>query len=318
MPESHLLVSVSVITYNHEKFIEKALDSILSQKTSFDFEIVIGDDGSTDKTYQICAEHQKSSEIPIRLFNRDRSNYDKSYIHSARQNFLDTLKSCQGKYIALLDGDDYWTDELKLQKQVDFLESSSSYSACVHRTFVLNSDGTLEPHRTKYKDSYTLNDLMAKYSLFHTSSFFFRKRFLHIPSWMKTISSGDLPLFAIMANQGPIRFLSEVKPSIYRMHSGGITKSSFHNGIQFHLNRINMLDVFESNFYSISHKRLSLVRSRHLVDIMNNKEAYSSPKNPIILKQIGKHLAFLPVFKVMQFILISIKCRLFTVTSKKN
>jgi len=121
-------VSVHVITYQHAKYIAKCLDGILMQKTDFPFEIVIGEDESTDGTREICINYAKKYRDKIRLFLRDRKQ---SVITSSTGNkiYLNgilTLRSCNGKYIALCEGDDYWTDPLKLQKQMDFLNINSN------------------------------------------------------------------------------------------------------------------------------------------------------------------------------------------------
>ena len=120
----NLLVSVCVQTYNHEKYIKQCLDSILAQVTSFDFEIILGEDDSNDNTRNICIDYAKNSPEKIKLFLRHRK--DVIYINNVptgRYNFISNLNESRGKYIALCEGDDYWTDKNKLQKQVDFLKS---------------------------------------------------------------------------------------------------------------------------------------------------------------------------------------------------
>lgn len=111
------LVSVWMITYNHEKFIAQAIDSVIMQKTNFDYEIVIGEDCSTDRTREIVLEYKAKHPDKFKLLLQEKNV-------GMMQNFIVTLKTCNGKYIALLEGDDYWTDPLKLQKQVDFLQAN--------------------------------------------------------------------------------------------------------------------------------------------------------------------------------------------------
>ena len=119
--------SVCVITYNQENLIRQALDSILNQKTDFDFEIVIGEDNSSDKTREICDQYQKTSGNKIKLI-KNRENI------GAIKNFEKTLSNCSGKYTAICEGDDYWKDSHKLQKQVEFLEKNREYGL-VHSDF---------------------------------------------------------------------------------------------------------------------------------------------------------------------------------------
>ena len=119
-------LSVIFITYNHEKYVEKALRSVLNQVTDFDFEVVVGEDCSTDSTREIL--RKVASEYPdkVRLLFREKN------LGRPTLNVYQTTRECKGKYLAYLEGDDYWTDNYKLQKQVDFLESHSEYIACTH------------------------------------------------------------------------------------------------------------------------------------------------------------------------------------------
>lgn len=114
------LVSVIVLTYNQEKYICSTIESVLSQKCNFDYEFILSDDYSKDKTRKICMEYQKKYPEKINLFLQEKNQ-------GIFQNYVDVLHLCNGKYIAQLGGDDYWTDELKLQKQVDILENNAEY-----------------------------------------------------------------------------------------------------------------------------------------------------------------------------------------------
>lgn len=137
VPMSRLpLVSVRLMTYNHADYIEQAIKSILSQKVTFLVEIVIGDDLSTDDTLDRINKFKGSDNFILRILNR---HGDTEYALKRRTigrlyNHIDILRHCSGKYIAMLDGDDYWTDDLKLQKQVDFLEENNQYTCCFHNT----------------------------------------------------------------------------------------------------------------------------------------------------------------------------------------
>lgn len=118
-----LIVSVCIQTYNHERFIGKCIDSVLMQKTTFPFEILLGEDESIDDTRKICTEYAIKYPNKIRLFLHSRKNtIFINGVATGRFNINYNLKNSNGKYIALCEGDDYWTDPLKLQKQVDFLD----------------------------------------------------------------------------------------------------------------------------------------------------------------------------------------------------
>ena len=118
-------ISVCITTYNHEKFISQALDSVLMQKTDFDFEVLVGEDDSPDNTRDIVKKYARRYPDKLRLFLNDRKNV--IYINgrpTGRWNFINNIRHAKGEYIALLDGDDCWTDPNKLQVQVDFLENN--------------------------------------------------------------------------------------------------------------------------------------------------------------------------------------------------
>src|ERR1700686_765845 len=124
-------LSVMLITYNHEPFIAQVLQSILDQRVNFDYEIVVGEDCSTDRTREILMNFHYRYPGRIVPLLRDRNL-------GMMLNLKQTPSACQGKYVALIEGDDYWTCEDKLQKQVDFLDSHPEYAICCHRARILN------------------------------------------------------------------------------------------------------------------------------------------------------------------------------------
>jgi len=124
--QSNILVSICCITYNHEPYLRQALDSFLMQKTSFNYEIVLAEDCSTDGTRKICVEYAEKYPDTIRYIWSDTNV-------GAVENEARALRATRGKYIALCEGDDYWTDALKLQKQVSFMEAHPEYSVTFHR-----------------------------------------------------------------------------------------------------------------------------------------------------------------------------------------
>ncbi|MDF1549683.1 MAG: glycosyltransferase, partial [Bacteroidales bacterium] len=129
-------LSVCMITYNHEKYIGQAIEGVLMQKTNFDIELLIGEDFSNDNTRNICMGYKNKYPDKIKLLLREKNI-------GMMRNFIQTLNTCKGKYIALCDGDDYWTDPLKLQKQVDFLEANPEYALCYHRVNILTHNGII-------------------------------------------------------------------------------------------------------------------------------------------------------------------------------
>ena len=120
------LLSIVTITYNHEQYIRQCIEGVLAQKTSFPIEFIIADDCSTDETKSICEEYAKNNPDIIRLISSSANV-------GAVENEQRALLAAKGKYIATCEGDDYWTDPLKLQKQVDFMAAHPDYSVCFHR-----------------------------------------------------------------------------------------------------------------------------------------------------------------------------------------
>ena len=132
---STMKVSVHMITYNHEKFIAQAIESALMQQVDFDYEIVIGEDCSTDRTREIVVAYQQRHPDKIRLLLHEQNV-------GVSLNDIRVYRACRGEYVAWLEGDDYWTSPHKLQKQADFLDSHPACSACFHPVTVFFEDGS--------------------------------------------------------------------------------------------------------------------------------------------------------------------------------
>ena len=214
---AELKLSVCMVTYNHEPYIAQAVESALAQQTEFPFEIVIGDDCSTDRTRAILSDFARRAPDIIRLRLAERNQ-------GARTNFLGTLNACCGKYVAMLEGDDYWTSPQKLQKQVDALEARPDWAICFHSAEISYEDGLSGP---KYlpddwqRPEATLVDLLRE-NFISTNSVVFRHRlFPQFPDWYFKLTLGDWPLHLLNAAHGNIGYLPEVM-SVYRVHSRGL------------------------------------------------------------------------------------------------
>jgi len=218
-------VSVCIQTYNHQPFIAQALDSVLMQEMDFDYEIVLGEDESRDGTREICVGYARRYPDVIRLFLRSRK--DVIYVDgrpTGRFNFTENLEAARGKYIALLDGDDYWTDPHKLQKEVDLLDSHRELAICFHRVLKrheASGEETLAPSREPAADRLTISDLLQR-NFIPTCSVMFRNRlFEEFPSWFRITPSGDWPLHILNALHGDIGYINQVM-AVYRLHSSGV------------------------------------------------------------------------------------------------
>ena len=215
--KNRLTVSILCLTYNHEKFIKQALDSFLQQKTDFNFEILINDDASTDGTRAILEAYQKKHPKIIKPVFHDNNQFSRG----KRSFFLRYLiPKAKGKYIATCEGDDYWTDPLKLQKQVDFLESHQDYTICFHKINVVYEDGRKSYEYPDVKDAswYTTEELL-KVNYIHTSSVMYRK--LKYDNVVLDVSPADWYLHLYHASKGKAKIIKECM-STYRKHEAGI------------------------------------------------------------------------------------------------
>jgi glycosyltransferase involved in cell wall biosynthesis len=252
--------SVRIITHNHAHFIAEALDSVLVQQVDFPLEIVVGEDCSSDGTTQIVLDYQKRHPDRIRVLLA-KENLGK-HTGNGRLNLIRTLEACRGEYIALLDGDDYWTNPQKLQKQIGFLESHPSYSASCHQTQLINADGSLgKVYGAFNKMDLQVTDTIATRSPWHTSSFVFRRRCFKLPVWFCNVVSADMATFTIVASKGPIRAFPEVM-SVYRKHPGGITETDYVTST-FYQKRIELMEYLDHYLAERFHDQIEAVKAHH-------------------------------------------------------
>ena len=232
------LVSICCITYNQSKYINECLDSFLSQETSFSFEILIHDDASDDGTAEIIKSYENEYGDIIKPIYQTINQYS---LGNGPMNKLNFARA-KGKYIAMCEGDDYWTDPLKLQKQVDFLEANEEFSGSFHKSFTINETDKkpkLVPFREYKKQIFTFEDTISKKALFHTSSFVFRADSCVYEKGYKNIHSGDMALFSTIAKRGKL-YLKDEFMSVYRINENGVTRNV--NNKEYHQNRIILMD----------------------------------------------------------------------------
>jgi glycosyltransferase involved in cell wall biosynthesis len=208
-----------MITHNHEPYVAQAIDSILAQQCDFEFELIIGEDCSQDRTREICEDYARSLPGRVQLVT-SAANV------GMHRNLARIWDRARGKYIALCEGDDYWTDLRKLAKQVAFLEGRPDYTLCGAYTHKIRQadGGQWEPAGRvgppAVKECYGLEDLILDYS-FHTSSVLLRKEVVRFPDWFQDQYCADRPLYLLCAEQGPVGFIPEVM-SVYRLHGTGV------------------------------------------------------------------------------------------------
>jgi len=209
-------VSVAMITYNHEPYIAQAVESVMMQETSFPYELVIGEDASTDRSREIVEAMRRRFPDRIRLLPAGPNV-------GMNRNLVRTIEACRGEYVALLEGDDYWTAHDKLQRQVSFLTSNPGCAICCHAVLTLAQDGTIAPpsdQSGQIRPVSTLEDLLRR-NFIKTCSVMFRARlFGEFPAWFYDLPWGDYPLNILNAHYGDIGYLENVM-AIYREHAAG-------------------------------------------------------------------------------------------------
>ena len=218
-------VSVLIMTYNQERFIAQAVNSALMQEVNFAYEIVIGEDASTDRTREIVLEFQEKYPGKVRALLRDsvEAERDRAAGIGGKSNYVNGLQACKGKYIALLDGDDYWTDVRKLQKQVDLLDSHPDYAISCHDVRMFYEDGSKEPTILTppfQREVFTLEDLFLANVIPPTSVLFRRGLFNELPDWFYTLKLGDWPIHILNAQHGRVGYINEAMAA-YRFHPAG-------------------------------------------------------------------------------------------------
>lgn len=224
MVNKDILVSVSITTFNHEKYIEQCIRSVVEQKVNFLFEIVIGNDASTDNTLNLCLQLKEEFPSIIRIINHEKNI-------GLRENNKAVWTSCKGKYIAYLEGDDYWIDENKLQKLVSFLEENKSYSAAYHKTKIGYTNPTFDRYMPNENDEKDLDfDKNLSNWEVGTCSFVFRN-FL-IMEELKDLKNSflsskefwsDRPLMAFVSSFGPYKYFPDCM-GVWRQHETNMTK----------------------------------------------------------------------------------------------
>jgi len=211
-------VSVCIITYNHEDFIAKALESALMQEADFDFEIIVGEDCSTDRTREVVLKYANKHSDQIRLILQEQNV-------GPRRNSEDVRDAAQGDYLAFLDGDDFWTDANKLQTQVDFLDTNPDYSFCGHQIALIEgTDKRVQGNGPELSKRWTMKDQVHNLGerVMHFSSVVVRRRqFPEFPEWIDEVVHGDIIIMLLLLKEGDARFFR--KPmGVYRKHAGGI------------------------------------------------------------------------------------------------
>jgi glycosyltransferase involved in cell wall biosynthesis len=269
------MVSVVMITYNHEKYIAEAMNGVFMQKCDFDIEFIIANDKSTDHTNQTINEIIDQTTIPdhikLRYYNHPNNK-------GVMKNFIWSLQQAKGKYIALCEGDDYWTDPLKLQKQVDFLEENEEFNG-VFTNIDLLTDSTFTKNvlKAKHKKDHNFDSFFIDAWIPSLTILFRTNMIITLPENPKAVISGDLLLFAHLLNTGKLKFFDEVS-GVYRKHSDGVWSGA--NQLKILNNRIHLnkyfIKMYASNDKELNKTLKNRIKSNHFkkAKYYKNKREY--------------------------------------------
>jgi len=248
------LVSVAIQTYQHKAFIKQCLDSVLTQQTNFNFEILLGEDASTDGTREICIEYAKNYPTKIRLFLHHRENNIKvNGMPTGRFNFVFNLFSAKGKYIAICEGDDYWSSPSKLQRQVDFLEANTDCILCHHWQEVaeLNENqeyvvkpAPIEGHGYFPEVKSTVGRIFSNELRVKARTLMFRNVNLEFPDWYFKVAFGDVPLSMLLGKFGKFGFINEPM-AVYRLTGKGMSTQGSSRKMHFYVHFLSWIKIWE-------------------------------------------------------------------------
>jgi len=226
------LVTIACITYNHSKYVEQTLDCFLAQEVDFKYEIIVHDDASTDNTQEILKRYKKQYPDRIKLVLQTTNQFQRGV---TKVFFHGIFALAKGKYIATCEGDDFWTDKYKLQKQIDFLESNPDFNFSVGKVIVKNEVTQKEILKKEQfeiasKEYYTVKDYL-KYYFSQTSTFVFRSGYTQ-PQHCNSYLGEDNLMVLLATKDKKIKYHNEVF-STYRVHPGGLTQQKFNSKLLY-------------------------------------------------------------------------------------
>ncbi len=274
--KEEITLSVSIITYNHEKFIRKAIDSVLNQKVDCKFEIIIGDDCSSDGTPAILQEYQEKHPEIVQLILHPRRYKE----IPGRTNNLTNLYACRGKYIAMLDGDDYWISTDKLQRQIDFLENNPDFNLCFHNAINFSEEDNfksyLQSEKYKILESRSVYDqqfIASGSSVMPASSIVFRNNLdSELPEWFREIFSADYALTLIVTSNGLAKYFKDIF-SAYRINEHNFSSKYKDTYGQFS-NQWKQILILEKQFKNLDFSKRKGLICYNYSAIFSEKKSY--------------------------------------------
>lgn len=214
-----VLLSVCIRTHNQERFILEALDSVLQQRTTFAFEVIVSDDASSDGTVAILQEYAGQYPGVVRLLLSETNL-------GGPNNLKRVIEASQAKYITCLDGDDYYTDEYKLQKQVDFLEAHPEYAACFHNTWIVDTLGNKQGlfNRPDFHAIHDAREFIKERWFVPIHSAVLRRKYVEFPEWYDTVMNDDYVVHLSVAKRGAYYYMPDVMVA-YRRHEQNVSRA---------------------------------------------------------------------------------------------
>ncbi len=291
------LLSVCLITYNHGKYICPAIESVLMQKVNFTWELIIADDCSTDDTREILIAYQKKYPDFIKLILQEKNV-------GAAQNWMDLVVAPTSKYIAYLEGDDYWTNPNKLQMQIDFLEQHPKYSACIHNSTVLRDEVEIGLYHdwTQDKDVEAERIIINGGGVFPSASLVYRN-VIKIEQKDLEFQSGDTVLILLLLTKGPVYYMHQ-NMCVYRRHNQGLftsLKDNPANRVEFLVNNILLYKYYRK---FLDKKYNDYINNAILLQVKRiyNIYGYFSKQSLILLK-------YLTLMDMIRFVTLKLKSK---------
>ncbi len=259
----NITVSVCVLAYQHEDYIVQCLEGILNQKTTFGYEILIGEDDSTDSTREICIRYAERYPNKIKLYLHNRKN--NIIINNSPTGLFSALYNmynANGEFIAYCDGDDFWNDPLKLQKQVDFLKTNLDYVLAYHEVKYIDELNNIFDKEVKINQYHELNsdDLIQQVFQPLPVSICFRNKIRDIPIEITEIENADNFLLSMLGSYGKGKYLDNILCSYYRVHNNSYW-SSRDKGMKF-LSKIKTYKVLAKYYKEMGDKANSIYFSK--------------------------------------------------------
>lgn len=306
---NNLVVAVWMVTYNQQDYIGQAIEGVISQNVNFKIKLLIGEDCSSDNTRNICLQYETKYPDLIELIFTTSNNMN--------QNSSNVFSACinsGAKYIAMCEGDDYWTDPDKLQKQVDFLETNADIGGCFHDVVVVDENNKIikENYHESHQKMYNQIESLTHGGNYATCSLVFRSLVMkNLPNWFIKAPS-DYTIDLLVTEFGDIAHINETMGA-YRIHAGGIWQGS-----KEHINQASLVirylaclenPKFKNHYGNFFYKRisetsfsLSLYYQTEINFIKSIKYAaryfiYTRPKNIKFFSDFFKDLLF-PAFYI--------------------